>query len=195
MSQLTATNRTAKLLQTERIYLRPFELTDVDAYYPSLFDTEMRRLTGTQGSFTRSQVERYVESAAQDDSRLMLLIALQATHEIIGEVVLMDIHNKNRSAHIRIAIDQPEQQGKGYGSEAMLLMLDYGFGIANLHRIELEVFTFNERAIRTYEKLGFQREGVKRDVLYYNHEYHDAILMSMLEDEFRQRHLKTNALL
>nr|WP_145404583.1 GNAT family protein [Paenibacillus xylanexedens] len=195
MSQPTPTNRTARLMQTERIYLRPFELTDVDAYYPSLFDIEMRRLTGTQGSFTRAQVERYVESAAQDDSRLMLLIALQATHEIIGEVVLMDIHDKNRSAHIRIAIDQPTHQGKGYGSEAMLLMLDYGFGIANLHRIELEVFAFNERAIRTYEKLGFQREGVKRDALYYNHEYHDAILMSMLEDEFRQRHLKANALL
>lgn len=195
MSQLTHSNRTAKLMQTERIYLRPFELSDVDAYYPSLFDTEMRRLTGTQGSFTRAQVERYVESAAQDDSRLMLLIALQTTHVIIGEVVLMDIHDKNRSAHIRIAIDQPAHQGKGYGSEAMLLMLDYGFGIANLHRIELEVFAFNERAIRTYEKLGFQREGVKRDVLYYNHEYHDAILMSMLEDEFRQRHLKANAFL
>jgi RimJ/RimL family protein N-acetyltransferase len=71
-------------------------------------------------------------------------------------------------------------------------MLDYGFGIANLHRIELDVFAFNERAIRTYEKLGFQREGVKRDMLYYNHQYHDAILMSILEHEFREIHLKTD---
>lgn len=157
---------------------------------PGLFDAEMRRLTGTQNSFTRAQVERYVESAAQDDTRLMLLIALQENDQIIGDVVLMDMHAKNRSAHIRVAIDQSEHQGKGYGSEALLLMLDYGFGICNLHRIELEVYAFNERAIRTYEKLGFQREGVKRDVLFYNHQYHDAIQMSMLEDEFRQRDMR-----
>ncbi len=179
-----------RLLETSRIYLRPFEITDVDVYFPGLFDAEMRRLTGTQNSFTRVQVERYVENAAQDDSRLMLLIALQENDQIIGDVVLMDMHAKNRSAHIRVAIDQAEQQGKGYGSEALLLMLDYGFGICNLHRIELEVYAFNERAIRTYEKLGFQREGVKREVLFYNHQYHDAIQMSILEDEFRQRHMK-----
>jgi RimJ/RimL family protein N-acetyltransferase len=176
-------------METKRIYLRPFESTDVDAYFPGLFDAEMRRLTGTQNSFTRPQVERYIENAAQDDSRLMLLIALQENDQVIGDIALMDIHTKNRSAHIRIAIDNKEHQGKGYGSEALLLMLDYGFGICNLHRIELEVYAFNQHAIRTYEKLGFQREGVRRDALYYNHQYHDAIQMSILEDEFRERHV------
>jgi RimJ/RimL family protein N-acetyltransferase len=80
--------------------------------------------------------------------------------------------------------------GKGYGSEAMRLMLDYGFGILNLHRIELDVFAFNERAIRAYEKLGFQKEGIKRDCLFYEYEYHDAIIMSILADEFKQIHRK-----
>ncbi|MGC5774587.1 GNAT family N-acetyltransferase [Paenibacillus pabuli] len=189
MSQATPTPRIPRLLETKRIYLRPFESTDVNTYFPGLFDAEMRRLTGTQNSFTRAQVERYIENAAQDDSRLMLLIALQENDQIIGDIALMDMHTKNRSAHIRIAIDQAEHQGKGYGSEALLLMLDYGFGICNLHRIELEVYAFNERAIRTYEKLGFLREGVRRDALYYNHQYHDAIQMSMLENEFRERHV------
>ncbi|SEO58135.1 GNAT family N-acetyltransferase [Paenibacillus sp. OK076] len=189
MSQPTPSPRIPRLLETKRIYLRPFESTDVDTYFPGLFDAEMRRLTGTQNSFTRPQVERYIENAAQDDSRLMLLIALQENDQVIGEIALMDMHTKNRSAHIRIAIDQIEHQGKGYGSEALLLMLDYGFGICNLHRIELEVYAFNQRAIRTYEKLGFQREGVRRDALYYNHQYHDAIQMSMLENEFREQHV------
>ncbi|QLG37981.1 GNAT family N-acetyltransferase [Paenibacillus sp. E222] len=189
MSQPTPSPRIPRLLETNRIYLRPFESTDVDTYFPGLFDAELRRLTGTQNSFTRTQVERYIENAAQDDSRLMLLIALQENDQVIGEIALMDMHTKNRSAHIRIAIDQIEHQGKGYGSEALLLMLDYGFGICNLHRIELEVYAFNQRAIRTYEKLGFQREGVRRDALYYNHQYHDAIQMSMLENEFREQHV------
>lgn len=189
MSQPTPSPRIPRLLETKRIYLRPFESTDVDIYFPGLFDAEMRRLTGTQNSFTRTQVERYIENAAQDDSRLMLLIALQENDQIIGEIALMDMHTKNLSAHIRIAIDHIEHQGKGYGSEALLLMLNYGFGICNLHRIELEVYAFNQRAIRTYEKLGFQREGVRREALYYNHQYHDAIQMSMLENEFRERHV------
>ncbi|PWW37119.1 MULTISPECIES: GNAT family N-acetyltransferase [Paenibacillus] len=191
MSQPTRSQRIPRLLETKRIYLRPFESTDVDTYFPGLFDAEMRRLTGTQNSFTRPQVERYIENAAQDDSRLMLLIALQENDQVIGEIALMDMHTKNRSAHIRIAIDQIDHQGKGYGSEALLLMLDYGFGICNLHRIELEVYAFNQRAIRTYEKLGFQREGVRRDALYYNHQYHDAIQMSMLENEFLERHVSS----
>ncbi|PIH58107.1 GNAT family N-acetyltransferase [Paenibacillus sp. LK1] len=189
MSQPTPSPRIPRLLETKRIYLRPFESTDVDIYFPGLFDAEMRRLTGTQNSFTRTQVERYIENAAQDDSRLMLLIALQENDQVIGEIALMDLHTKNLSAHIRIAIDHTEHQGKGYGSEALLLMLDYGFGICNLHRIELEVYAFNQRAIRTYEKLGFQREGVRREALYYNHQYHDAIQMSMLKNEFRERHV------
>lgn len=61
--------------------------------------------------------------------------------------------------------------GKGYGTEALVLMLDYGFGICNLHRIE--------------RKIGFQREGVQRDALFYNHQYHDSIPMSMLSSENR----------
>lgn len=69
-------------------------------------------------------------------------------------------------------------------------MLDYGFGILNLHRIELEVFTYNKRAAHVYEKIGFVREGVRRHALFYNHEYHDVILMSMLEDEYRSRYYR-----
>ncbi|MEY8739446.1 GNAT family N-acetyltransferase [Paenibacillus tundrae] len=197
MSQSTQSTQTStyipRLLESERVYLRPFEQSDVDTYFPGLFNSEARRLTGTQNSFTRAQAERYVENTAQDDSRLMLLIALQETDQVIGDIVLMDMHSKNRSAHLRIAIDNAKHQGKGYGSEAMLLMLDYGFGICNLHRIELEVYAFNERAIRTYEKLGFLREGISRDVLFYNHQYHDAIRMSMLEDEYRERYCADQA--
>ncbi len=70
----------------------------------------------------------------------------------------------------------------------MKLLLHYAFGTINLHRVELAVFSFNERAIRSYEKLGFQREGVQREVLYYDYEYHDAISMSILAREFRQLH-------
>ncbi|MNI77853.1 Spermidine N(1)-acetyltransferase [compost metagenome] len=121
---------------------------------------------------------------------MLLLIALKDNDEVIGDTAIQDMDRGNRTANLRIAIGDPEHQGKGYGREALLLMLDYGFGILNLHRIELEVYTYNKRAAHVYESVGFVREGVRRQTLYYNHEYHDVIVMSMLENEYRERYLR-----
>jgi RimJ/RimL family protein N-acetyltransferase len=180
-------NKPVRFLEGKQVYLRPIGLDDTDRYFRMLFHPEVRRLTGTQKSFTREQIHRYIDGKSQDSSSLLLLIALRETDEVIGDIALQSIDAYNRNANIRIAIEEP-YQGKGYGSEALLLMLDYGFGIVNLHRIELNVFAYNERAAYVYEKLGFKVEGRQRDALYYNHQYHDSILMSILEDEYRALH-------
>ncbi|MDG0054657.1 GNAT family N-acetyltransferase [Paenibacillus sp. P2(2022)] len=180
----------ARLLEGSRVYLRPINVEDTELYYNTLFHQEVRRLTGTQRSFTKEQIARYIEAKGQDSSSLQLLIALQEDDRVIGDIALQDMDSLNRSANIRIAINEQGNQGKGYGTEALVLMLGYGFGICNLHRIELNVFDFNEQAIRCYEKVGFQREGVQRDALYYNHQYHDSILMSMLQHEYCARYVE-----
>jgi RimJ/RimL family protein N-acetyltransferase len=183
-------NTPVRFLEGEHVYLRPIGLDDAEAYFHKLFVPEMRRLTGTQRSFTKEQIVRYIESKSQDSTSLLLLIALRETDEVIGDIALQSIDSMNRNANIRIAIDLKEHQNKGYGSEAILLMLDYAFGIVNLHRVELNVFSYNERAIHVYQKLGFKKEGVQREALYYNHQYHDSIIMSILEDEYRALHSK-----
>lgn len=191
MSQQEQALTPVRFLEGERVYLRPVGMEDVEVYYQMLFNPEARRFTGTQKAFTREEISAYIESKRNDSSSVLLLIALRENDQVIGDVQIGGIDRNNRNAYIRIAIDSSKFQGKGYGSEAMLLMLDYGFGILNMHRIELNVFAYNARAIHTYEKLGFQREGVQRQALYYNHEYHDSILMSMLADEYRERYVKT----
>lgn len=190
MTQQENTNAAVRFLEGERVFLRPIGTEDSELYFRSLFNKETRMLTGTQKHFTLEQIQQYIANKGQDSSSVLLLICLCENDQVIGDVQIGDIDSKNRSAFIRISIDQNAYQGKGYGSEALLLMLDYGFGILNLHRIELNVFAFNERAIHTYEKLGFQREGVQRQALYYNHAYHDSILMSMLADEYRAKYVK-----
>lgn len=189
MSAHEHVNATVRFLEGERVYLRPIGLEDTAFYYQSLYSKETRKLTGTQKHYTREQIQQYIERKGQDSSSVLLLIARCENDQVIGDIQLGDIDPYNRNAFIRIAIDQATYQGKGYGSEAMRLMLDYGFGILNLHRIELNVFAYNERAIHTYEKIGFQREGVQRQALYYNHAYHDSILMSMLADEYRAKYV------
>jgi RimJ/RimL family protein N-acetyltransferase len=178
-----------RFLQGDQVYLRPISIEDTELYFRMLFNEETRRLTGTQKCFTREQVRQYIEGKAQDSSGVLMLIALTENDTVIGDIQLLEIHPFNRSCYIRIAIDNLIHQGKGYGTEAMKLMLDYAFGDLNLHRIELNVYSYNERAIHVYERLGFKKEGVQRDALFYNHQYHDSIIMSMLEDEYRERYV------
>lgn len=181
------TDAPVRFLEGKRIYLRPISSEDADFYYQMLFNPEMRRLTGTQRQFSKEQVARHIEGKTQSASDMLLLIALRESDQLIGDIELQDIDSINRSASMRIAIDAPAYQGRGFGSEAIGLLLEYAFGILQLHRIELNVFAFNDRAIHVYEKMGFQREGVQRDALYYNHAYHDSIMMSILEHEYRNR--------
>lgn len=174
-----------RFLEGKQVYLRPIELADTDWYFAGLFDRNTRKLTGTQKHFSREQIVSYIEGKAQDSSSVLLLIVACDDDRPIGDIALQDIDRINRNANIRIAINSSSQQGKGYGTEALRLMLNYGFGILNLHRIELNVFSYNERAIHVYEKVGFKREGIQREALFYDHQYHDSILMSILEDEYR----------
>jgi RimJ/RimL family protein N-acetyltransferase len=178
-----------RFLEGKQVYLRPVSVEDAELYHRFLFDPETRRLTGTQKSFTLEQIRQYIEAKNQDSSGVLLLIALTESDEVIGDIQLLEICPINRSCYIRIAIQNHTHQGKGYGTEAMKLMLDYAFGVLNLHRIELNVFAFNARAIHLYEKLGFKKEGVQREALFYNHQYHDSIIMSILEHEYRERYV------
>ena len=173
-----------RFLEGKEVYLRPIEASDTDWYFSTLYDPETRRLTGTQMHHTREQIASYIEAKSQDRSSVLLIIATRSDDTPIGDIAIQDIDTMNRNANIRIALTNGSQN-RGYGTEALRLMLDYGFGILNLHRIELNVFSYNHRAMRVYEKVGFKQEGVQREALFYNHQYHDSILMSILEDEYR----------
>jgi RimJ/RimL family protein N-acetyltransferase len=182
---------TIKFLEGDRIYLRPVEAEDLDAYYTFLMDPEMNKWTGTQTVFSKHSAANWIERiATPSEERVDLMILTQTSNQLIGEVVLNDIDTVNRRANIRIAISGENSRGQGYGTEAMLLMLRHAFGTLQLHRVELAVYAFNERALHVYEKLGFKREGVQRDYLYWNFKYHDAITMSLLAPEYRTLHQK-----
>ncbi|WP_349409884.1 GNAT family protein [Pseudalkalibacillus sp. SCS-8] len=182
---MTKSNRTIKFLETERLYLRPVEEEDLDFIYThALWDKEGRRLTGTQSVFSRKVVYDWFERVSTDSSRIDLLICMQDTDQVIGDISMLEIDHQNRNAEMRVSIFDQAFWGNGYGTEAMALFVNYGFKMLNLHRISLDVFAYNERAIKSYQKLGFVQEGIKRDQLFYDGEYHDSIMMSVLADEF-----------
>lgn len=172
-------------LTGSKVVLRPITADDASAMFATLSDKESMRLTGTQETFTFEQVERHCQKIAAADDRVDLAITLPGDNRYIGEVVLNDIDRHNRSANFRIALASESLFGRGYGTEATRLIIDFGFRTLKLHRIELEVYDFNPRAHHVYEKIGFVREGVRRDVLLWEGKYQSAIVMSILEDEYR----------
>lgn len=103
---------------------------------------------------------------------------------VLGSVRLWRVSDRNRSAMLTIFIGGPENWGLGYGTDAMRLALRQAFGSMDLVRVELHVFDFNERAIRSYEKVGFAWEGARRQALYRQGRYHDIIVMGILKEEF-----------
>ena len=176
-----------KFLNGKRVYLRPIENEDLDFFYAkTLWDEEGRRLTGTQTVFSRSGVQNWFENISTDSGRVDLFICLHENNQPIGDIAMLDIDHQNRNSVVRISIFDHEFWGNGYGTEAMSLLLKYGFEILNLHRIGLDVYSFNKRGIKSYEKLGFKQEGIIREELFYGGKYHDSIKMGVLKDEFIQ---------
>ncbi|KAH8885426.1 GNAT family acetyltransferase [Thozetella sp. PMI_491] len=104
----------------------------------------------------------------------------------IGLGAPMPGHQHHRDTYIFIDIVDC-YRGKGYGSEAINWILQWGFQIAGLHRIGIECFSYNSVACHLYEKLGFVLEGRKRSCVWFNGGWHDHLIFGMLEDEWRAK--------
>ena len=102
----------------------------------------------------------------------------------IGSCGFQRIDWRNRSGECGIAIGDKSQWGKGYGSDAIRTLANFGFGELNLHRIMLRVYEDNARAIRAYEKAGFKTEGRLRESNFHAGRYRDTLIMAILRSEW-----------
>jgi len=112
------------------------------------------------------------------------VIAEKETGNYIGQIDLLNIDWKNRTSLLGIVIGEIENQGKGYGKEAIKLLQKFAFEELNLNKIELDVHDFNEKAYNCYISCGFVVEGRKREKFYTNGKYYDYIFMGILKNEY-----------
>src|SRR5439155_15559603 len=105
----------------------------------------------------------------------------------IGTCALSQLDIDNGSALFHITIGEKDAWGRGYGTEATRLMVDHAFGGLGLHRIGLTVFSFNERAIRSYRSCGFIVEGRAREAIWRDGRWWDEIAMSILDSDWAER--------
>ena len=169
-------------LRTDRLLLRQLGPDDFDAVWPGLADPESNRLTGTRERFTPERVREYLAGLPGRDDRADWAITLDGRY--VGEVVLNDLQPDDESMNYRIAL-LPGGFGAGVGTEAGRAVVAHGFDRVGLHRISLSVFAFNERARRSYARIGFREEGRLRESLRWDDGWHDDILMGMLSGDQR----------
>ncbi|TCJ12633.1 N-acetyltransferase [Flaviaesturariibacter flavus] len=139
---------------------------------------------------TKDSLEWYIRDTNDlgESDALVYKVVDTVTDKTVGHVSLGSISRKNRSGRIsRVLVGDAAQKGRGLCTAMINALLRIGFEEIGLHRISLGVYDFNHGAIRCYEKCGFVREGVQRDILRYEDHYWSLLEMSILEDEWRAR--------
>jgi RimJ/RimL family protein N-acetyltransferase len=176
----------ANLLQGGRVWLTALSRTDAPTLARWEYDTEFLRLLDTNPARPRSEdeISRWLDTMARSRDDFVFGIRLLDTDELIGWAELDGVDWVHRTTSIGIGIGNRSYWDHGYGTEALRLLLRFAFHELNLYRIYLTVFSYNLRALRVYEKLGFQREGCYREHLERDGQRHDMLLYGLLRSEW-----------
>jgi RimJ/RimL family protein N-acetyltransferase len=159
---------------------------DIEIYHGWRNDIEVMKSTAPfLDIYQIEETEEFVNQVILgSQSSKSYIIVEKESNKPIGITSLINIDYKNRNAECIIDIGDKTSWGKGYGTEALKLLLDYSFLEMNLHKVSLRVFSFNNRAIKLYEKIGFQHEGRSRESIFREGKWHDIIHMSILQKEY-----------
>ena len=179
-----------KKLIGDRIYLSPMSIEDAEKYVEWMCDFKVTDGIGKSSDLVTVEGERdWIESVLKSGELTFSIIDIK-TDQLIGNCGIMNINQKDRVAELGIFIGEETNRSKGYGAEALKLLLDYGFNYMNFNNIMLKVRSFNERAIACYKKIGFKEYGRRRECCFLNGKYYDNIYMDILAKEFKGNYIK-----
>ena len=176
------------MLKGKKVKLGPVKREYIDYYLKWMNDPELTQYILMYRPLTREMEEDWFNNLKNRENFFIFAILMfdqDENEKLLGNCSI-DVDWKNRVGTAGIMIGEKEYQSKGYGTEAMKLLIDYGFNTINLNRIQLETFSFNIRALKSYRKVGFKEEGTRRQAIYVNGEYHDAIMLGILKNEWQK---------
>jgi len=168
------------------VALAPFTEADIDrliAWVSSPQVLGQWAASGLSYPLTRAQIAAHMRRSAETGGRMFK--ALDDHRSVMGHVELGSIDRVNRSLRIGRVFVAPERRGRGLCADLVRAALGVAFDQLRMHRVELAVFDFNRAAIACYERVGFRREGVRREMFESGNGYWSEIVMSMLESEWR----------
>ena len=174
------------MIDGENVRLGPLKKEYIPLYVKWFNNPEMLQYLMMIRPLTRENEEEWYANAIKNQNAVFFAILLidGGKDHLIGNCAVK-IDWKNKLGHLGITIGEKDNWGKGYGTEAMQLLVNYCFQTLNMHKVELNVYDFNTRAIKSYTKLDFKKEGCNRKSHYVNGKYVDLITMGILKDEWK----------
>lgn len=182
-----------KKLLGDRIYLSPKGTSDeeIEKFTEWMNDFRVTDYTGKTGKIITllGEKEWFEKSARSEANRNFNIVELNSD-KLIGTIGLENFNWIARSAVLGIFIGDEEFRSNGYGTEAIKLLLEFGFKYLNLHSIRLDLLSVNERAHKCYLKCGFKDVGKSREEIFLNGKYYDKLHMDILESEFEGDYIR-----
>ncbi len=182
-----------KKLIGDRIYLSPKGASEdeIQKFTEWMNDFEVTDYTGRSGQIVTLIGEKeYLENSARESKNRNFNIIELNENKLIGTLGLEHINWIERSAVLGIFIGDKDFRSNGYGTEAINLLLEYGFKYLNLHSIRLSLLSINKRAHKCYKKCGFKDTGCSREEIFINGRYYDKLHMDILENEFEGDYIR-----
>lgn len=177
------------MLTGEQVRLRPRDRADVERFYRWINDREVTRYLQAAYPISLADEERWFDGLTPNDFATGVGFSIDTKDGVhIGSLGLHDVEPEARTAVLGIMIGEKDYWSNGYGRDAIITLLRFGFGEMNLNRVSLHAFDFNDRAVACYTHCGFQIEGRLRDHHYGEGRYCDVIAMGVLRDEFEALH-------
>ncbi|MFE8699841.1 GNAT family N-acetyltransferase [Cytobacillus sp. FJAT-54145] len=177
------------LFHGEKVKLSVVREEDAEVMVKWGEDSEYLRNVDTEFAYPKTK-EEYAEEGKSGSSSVYFRLRTIEDDRLVGFVAIHGIEWNNRAANIAIGIGEASDRNKGYGTDALKLILRYAFHELNLDRVGLDVIDYNKRGIKAYENVGFQLEGKKRSMVYRDGQRYDVILMSILRDEWEEIYSK-----
>ena len=171
----------------KRIFLSPMSEEDAEIYTVWMNDREITDNLGSSTMVFSEEAERgWIE---ENSGEYQFAIIERESGKIIGNCGIQAVTHTFQRAELGLFIGEEENRNKGYGKEVLSLLLEYCFDTLNLHNVMLKVFSFNEQAIHTYNRVGFKEIGRRREAYYAKGRFWDEVYMDILKDEFTREFL------
>lgn len=177
-----------KLIGT-KCYLSPINIEDVDIFTEWLNDIQVTKyLVQIRKSYSvENEKEALSEMAKEGHNYVIIDIEL---NKLIGIASLHNLDHINNTCELGLFIGDKDYWNQGYGEEASRLILDFGFNILNIHNVMLMVIDYNVRALKCYQKIGFQEIGRRRQSYHIAGNRYDVVYMELLNEEFESSYMK-----
>ncbi len=168
------------------VYLRPVRLDDASVIRKWHNDPQLMRLARVGEKKTTLKEERIdIQAARKSDREAYHMIMKKLDNSAIGFVRFNYIDRTSGNVWLRVMVGERQAHGKGYAREALQIYLEWLFDVIGVHRVTIECYATNERAVKFYRQLGFRKEGVLREAVLIDGKYHDIFSFGLLREDLQ----------